>query len=450
MPGTKSPDHISTKLSRIAKLAREHPEWVFTTLAHHIDLGFLREAYRLTRKDGAPGVDGQTAEDYAEHLEENLRSLLDRFKSGTYRAPPVRRVNIPKDDGKTRPLGVPTFEDKVLQRAVAMVLGAIYEMDFLDCSHGFRPGRSQLKALQSLRDSLMSTGGGVVLELDIKAFFDTLVPAHLRTFLDQRVRDGVLRRSLDKWLKAGVLEDGKLSHPELGTPQGGVISPLLANIYLHEVLDKWFEQDVRPRLHGAATLVRFADDAVIVFSTEADARRVMEVLPLRFAKFGLTIHPQKTRLTTFHRPRYRGGTTVPPNAGAPGTFDLLGFTHYWGLSRQGNWVVQRKTAKNRLRRALGTITEWCRGNCPRLKVRAQHAILKKKVQGHYAYYGITGNYRALADFCRGVEETWRKWLNRRSQRASMPWTRFKQLLRVYPLPPPRIVHQLRFSQQKLF
>ncbi len=304
MDGTPRPIDVSTKLLRIAKLAREDPKRALTTLAHHIDIEFLREAYRRTRKDGATGVDGQTAEDYEKNLEDNLRSLLDRFKSGTYRAPPVRRVYIPKGDGKkTRPIGIPTFEEKVLQRAVAMVLEAIYEVDFYYFSFGFRPRRGAHDALAYLWKELMARGGGWVLEVDIKGFFDTLDHGHLRTFLDRRVRDGVLRRAIDKWLKAGVLEDGKLLHPETGSPQGGVISPILANVYLHEVLDRWFEEVVRPRLRGEAFVVRYADDFVIVFALESDARRVLEVLPKRFGKYGLTIHPEKTRLVRFLRPR---------------------------------------------------------------------------------------------------------------------------------------------------
>ena len=277
---------------------------VWTTLAHHIDLELLREAYRLTRKDGATGVDGQTAQEYEENLEENLKTLLERLKSGTYQAPPVRRVYIPKGDGKkSRPIGIPTFEDKILQRAVVMVLEAVYEQDFLECSYGFRPCRSAHQALAALWQELMRVGGGFVIELDIEKFFDTLDHRHLREFLDKRVRDGVIRRVIGKWLKAGVLEGGEVQETESGTPQGGVISPLLANIFLHEVLDKWFEQEVKPRMKGSAFLVRYADDALMVFSLEKDAKRVMAVLAKRFGRFGLSLHPEKTRLVDFRRPK---------------------------------------------------------------------------------------------------------------------------------------------------
>lgn len=254
MAGTPNLESVSTRLQRIAQLAQEDRSRSLVSLAHHIDRDLLRRAYGRTRKDGAPGVDGQTAAAYEENLEENLQSLLDRFKSGVYKAPPVRRVYIPKGDDPTkkRPIGVPTFEDKVLQRAVAMVLEAVYEQDFLDCSYGCRPGRSAHHAIRDLRKGLMAMGGGWVLEADIQSYYDNLDHGHLRSFLDQRVRDGVIRRAIDKWLKAGVMEEGNLRHPATGTPQGGVISPLLSNIYLHEVLDVWFETAVKPRLAGGS------------------------------------------------------------------------------------------------------------------------------------------------------------------------------------------------------
>ena len=309
MPGTPSPDPISTKLERIATLARHRPALVLTSLAHHIDVALLREAYRRIRKDGAVGVDGQTAAAYAANLETNLQTLLDRFKAGTYHAPPVRRVHIAKGrSGKTRPIGIPTFEDKILQRAVAMVLEAVYEQDFLPCSYGFRPGRSAHQALQILWEALTEMHGGWVLEVDIQSFFDTLDHERLRLMLDQRVRDGVLRRTINKWLKAGVLEAGAVRHPTTGTPQGGVISPLLANIYLHEVLDQWFETVVKPRMQGRAQLIRYADDIVILFSLEHDARRVLAVLSQAF---------QEVRAHDPRRENAAGGFSSATRPGPP-------------------------------------------------------------------------------------------------------------------------------------
>lgn len=431
MTRSSSLEDVSTRLQRIAKLAREAPQMVFTTLGHHIDVEFLRVAYQRTRKDGAVGVDGQSAATFAENLDENLRSLLDRLKTGAYRAPPVRRVHIPKGSGdKTRPIGIPAFEDKVLQRAVAMVLEAVYEQDFLDCSYGFRPGRSPHDALQALWRVVMDMQGGWVLEVDIQSYFDSVDHEHLRNFLDQRVRDGVLRRAIGKWLNAGVLEEGITWYPDAGTPQGGVISPLLANIYLHKVLDEWFVSEVQPRLAGQASLIRYADDFVIVFAREDDAHRVLNVLPKRFGKYGLTLHPEKTRLLDFRRP--------PRDGGRSETFELLGFTHFWGISRKGKPVVQRKTASSRLSRSLKRISDWCRRN-RHAPVAAQHAALSLKVRGHYGYFGITGNGRALGRFLHETERIWRRWLDRRSGRAKLTWDRFRCLLKRRPLPTPKIV-----------
>lgn len=420
------------------------PQAVLTTVSHHIDLDFLREAHRRTRKDGATGVDDMTAKEYASKLDENLASLLERFKSGTYWAPPVRRVHIPKGDGaKTRPIGIPTFEDKLLQRAVTMVLEAVYEQEFSNCSWGFRPGRSAHGALEMLRKGLMTMHGGWVLDVDIKSFFDTIDHGQLRLFLDQRVRDGVLRRMIDKWLKAGVLEQGAVHYPDGGTPQGGVISPLLANIYLHHVLDTWFESMARPVLRGEAFLVRYADDFVIVCAVKSDAEKLMAVLPKRFGKYGLTLHPEKTRLVHFTRPALR-----PSDRGdeGPGTFDLLGFTHYWRRTRRGGWAIGQKTAKGRLTRAIRKVSEWCRENRHR-HLAEQHRELVPKLKGHYQYYGITGNGRALKGFYEAVRRAWHRWLNRRSQRNNMRWERFRQMLsNDYVLPQPQIVHAYAAQQ----
>ncbi len=430
---------VFTKLERVAKLAREAPDMAFRSLAHLIDIDWLREAYRRTRKDGARGVDGQSAQEYQANLEDNLRSLLERAKSGTYRAPPVRRVHIPKGSGsETRPLGIPTFEDKVLQRAVTMLLEAVYEQDFLDCSYGFRRARSAHMALEALQHQSVVMAGGWILEIDIRKFFDRLDHGMLREVLRRRVHDGVLLRLIGKWLNAGVLEDGSVSYPEAGTPQGGVVSPMLANIFLHDVLDAWFDREVKPRLAGKAVFFRYADDAVFLFADETDAQRVMQVLPKRLGRYGLELHPDKTRLVDFRRP----DRFAPPGAGGgPGTFDLLGFTHFWGKARSGKWVVKRRTAKDRFRRALKRVADWCREH-RHDEVRTQQEALARRLRGHYGYFGIIGNSTVIGRFYREVVGLWRKWLNRRSQRAAMPWARMHRLLERYPLPRPRIARPL--------
>lgn len=438
MGETRSSPTVSTKLQRIAEAARRYPERAFTTLAHHIDIDWLREAYRRTRKDGATGIDGQTASEYAEKLEGNLQSLLDRFKSGAYRAPPVRRVHIPKGDGQqTRPIGIPTFEDKVLQRAVTMLLEAIYEQDFLDCSYGFRPGRSAHQALEAVRDATMPVGGGWVLEVDIRKFFDSLDHGGLLEIVRCRVRDGVLLRIIGKWLNAGVMEAGSVEYPEAGTPQGGVVSPLLANVYLHEVVDLWFRRDVLPRLKGRARLVRYADDMVLVFSRGDDARRVSAVLSKRFGRYGLSLHPDKTRLIDFRR-MDRG------NPAGPASFDFLGFTHHWGKSLRGSWLVKQRTAKDRLSRALHRVRQWCRAH-RHDPLRAQQQALAQKLRGHYGYFGITSNYLALERFYRETRHAWRKWLSRRSNTGHVDWDHLLALLERFPLPPPRIMHRRRVT-----
>jgi group II intron reverse transcriptase/maturase len=429
---------ISTRLERIATLARQLRDQPLTTLAHHIDLEWLREAHRRTRKDGATGVDGRTADEYAANLEDNLRSLLERAKSGTYRAPPVRRAYIPKDSGEMRPLGIPTFEDKVLQRAVTMVLEAVYEQEFLDCSYGFRPGRSAQQALDVVHREASVMAGGWVIEIDIRKYFDSIDHERLREVLRGRIRDGVILRLIGKWLNAGVLEDGSVSYPESGSPQGGVISPVLANVFLHEALDGWFHRDVRGRLRGRAHLVRYADDAVMLFEYEEDARRVMSVLPQRFGKYGLTLHPEKTRLVPFKRPdrmpRPRGGEDGPD---APGTFDFLGFTLHWGKSPMtGKWVVKTRTAADRFRRTLKRISQWCKANRHE-PLERQQQVLNQKLRGHYGYYGRKGNRARCWSLQYRVVLEWWRWLRRRSQRG-LSWAAMNRLLQRYPLLTPAI------------
>lgn len=425
---------VSTRLRRIEELARRTPPMVLTTLAQHIDEEWLEEAFHRTRRDGATGVDNQTAEEYAQSLSENLSDLHERFKAGTYFAPPVKRVYVPKGEGDRRPIGIPTFEDKVLQRAVVMALEAVYEQDFLNCSYGYRPKRSAHQAVQDWNGWMTRAKGGWVIELDIRGFFDHLVHRHLRSFLDQRVRDGVIRRMIHKWLKAGVFEDGHWKQTEEGTPQGGVISPLLANIYLHEVLDRWFYEMVLPLLKKEAILIRYADDAVLGFRSERDARRVFAALPRRMAKYGLTLHPEKTRLFPFFPHREGSGEGNPRRE----TFDFLGFTFHWRLSARGTWMVQPRTARSRLRRALRDLKEWCR-RYRHDPIAEQHRTLSQKLRGHYSYYGMSGNFQMIERFWHQAARCWNKWLRRRSQRTNLIWPCWAGFESRFPLPRPRIM-----------
>lgn len=433
--GTPSPSTVTERLRRIATLVERAEGRPFTTLAHHVDVDWLRVATARTRKNGAPGVDGQTGQAYAENLEVNLQDLYRRIRSGTYEAPPVRAVDIPKGDGKTRTLGIPTFEDKVFQRAVVMLLEPLYEPEFHPDSYGFRPRRSAHQALAALRDCLMTWHGGWVLEVDIRKFFDTLGHAHLTALLQQKVRDGTVLRWIDHWLRADVLRDGCLEHRDEGTPQGGVISPLLANIYLHYVLDHWFETEVRPRLGGRSRLFRYADDFVIVFEREEDARRTLDVLPKRFGRYGLALHPDKTRLIPFHQPRPRGWRGRHDDRPTPGAFDLLGFTHVWARTAKGTWFVRRKTARDRMTRSLAAVREWCRAS-RHLSIRVQSEALSRKALGHFQYYGIPGNLDSLWRFSKMAYRAWVKWLGRRSQTVN--WKRLLRVLDQYPLPIPRL------------
>jgi RNA-directed DNA polymerase len=368
------------KLQKIAEQAKRYPAMVFNNVFHLIDYEFLREAYRQTCKSSAPGVDKVTAAQYAANLDENLRDLHERLRANRYVAPPVERVWIEKDDGKKRPIGKPCFEDKIVQRAVVMILEAIFEHDFYGFSHGFRKGHSQHQALHELREQCRTLHIAWIVDADVSGFFDNLDWGHLREFIQQRVSDGGILRLLGKWLHAGVLESGALTYPDKGAPQGGVISPMVSNVFLHRVLDEWFVKDVHPRMQGRCFVTRFADDFIIGFELEADARRVMEVLPRRFARFRLTIHPEKTVLTAFKRPPSRN-----QSAGGTGTFDFLGFTHYWAKTRRGYWVIKRKTIGKRLRRFMKGIWTWCREN-RHAPLQEQYQTLSLKLRGYYQYW----------------------------------------------------------------
>jgi RNA-directed DNA polymerase len=432
---------VYTKRQRIAKIAKQHPDEPITLLHHYIDEEWLTASFYFLPKDKAPGIDQQTWYQYEENLEENIKSLLNRAKSGSYKAPAVRRTKIPKPGSKEkRKLGIPTTEDKVLQKAVLMVLEPIYELEFLNFSFGFRRGKSQHQALEHLWKGIMDNNIQWIIDLDIRSFFDTVKHEILRRLLRNRVRDGVITRLIGKWLKAGVLEDGSIHYSDEGTPQGGIVSPMLSNIYLHEALDKWYAEEIRPTLKGRSIIVRFADDVVIGFESKEEALKVLEALKRRFEEFGLELHPEKTRLVYFGKPK---GETRRADGTRPGTFDFLGFTHYWGKSFKGNWVVRRKTSSKKFREKLKKMNEWCREN-RHSPIRWQHMKLCQKLKGHYAYYGITGNIDSLQKYLHEVTRIWKKWLNRRSWRGhKLTWDRFNEMLKEHiPLSQAKILHSI--------
>ena len=432
MGDTSRSQTVSTKLQRIARQAEDYPQMVFTTLAHHMDIDFLWEAYRGTRKDSTPGIDGITAKQYGEELEENLKDLHERLKSGRYKAPPVVRAWLEKDNGKKRPIGKPTFEDKIVQRAVVMLMEPVYEQVFHNFSHGYRKGRSPHGAIKELRENLIKLGINWVLVADITGLFDNLDHEILRNLIKKRMNDGTLIRLIGKWLNAGVMEGDALHHPEQGTPQGGVISPILSNIFLHYVLDDWYEQEVKPRLAGRSFLIRWADDFIIGCEYKSDAERVMDVLPKRFNRYKLSLQKEKTLLVKFSKPYNK------EEAKERGTFDFLGFTWYWGKGRKGYWVIKKKTARKRQSRFMKRMWNWCRENLHE-PIEEQYMIISSKLRGHYQYYGVRCNYRPLEKVFRHTTEAWRRWLSRRSSKGKVT---FEDLHKSHPLPLPRIVHNV--------
>lgn len=422
---------MSTIDLHIAERARVYPDEPLTNLHSFIDLALLSRSLDALNKKGAAGVDGQSWSEYHKQREQRLPELLAQFKSGQYRAPAIRRTYIPKGDGNQRPLGLPTVEDKVLQMAVTNVLTPVYEQLFYSNSYGFRPGKSQHQALEMLFKEVSFTGKCYIIDADMANYFGSIDHGKLRELLDLRIKDGVIRRMIDKWLKAGVLEDGRLSYPQEGTPQGGVISPLLSNIYLHYVLDEWFIEAIQPRLKGNSSLIRFADDFLMLFDRKQDAERVMKVLVKRLEKCGLTLHPEKTKLVEVNN----------RNKGIPSTFDFLGFTHYMGKSRKGKRILKRKTSKKKLKASLHRMNQWMKSNRNK-PVEQLIYELNRKLRGHYGYYGVTFNYPALNPYHHKTRRMLHKWLNRRGGKPRWCWDRYTgELLRQYPLEQPRIVHQ---------
>jgi RNA-directed DNA polymerase len=427
---------MSTQIDRLTELAKEDAKRQFYSIAHMITFGALYAAFRGLRKKASAGVDGVTYEEYERDVVRNLQTLYERLKNGKYQAQPLRRVYIPKENGKQRPISIPALEDKIVQKAMVEILNAIYEQDFLDCSYGFRPGRGQHQALDEVGRVICTRPTGWVLEIDVTAYFDSIVRDQLMEMIEKRVRDGSVLRLIRKWIQVGIIEEGRLLVSETGTGQGQTISPLLANIYLHYVLDKWFENEVKPRMRGEAYEIRFADDAVLCFQYKEDAVKVMDVLPKRFAKYGLTIHPEKTRLLEFGR---YAEEKAKKQGKKPATFDFLGYTHVCARSRRGKFTVHVRTMKKRFRRGLTAIAEWCQEN-RHMPVEEQQKILNAKLRGHYQYYGRPTNYQSLWRFFREVRHIWRKGLSRRTRGNGMTWEKYAAILRKHPLLLPRILH----------
>lgn len=435
-------ENLSTKLNRISETARQNPTYRFDNLAHLVNPEMMTWAFDELRKKAAPGVDGVTIADYKKDLAKNLKSLHAKMTGGSYRAQPMRRSYIEKEDGKQRPLSIPATEDKIVQKAVGTILSKIYENDFMPTSFGYRPGKNAHQAIEAIRDHIIRGNVNYVLDADIRNYFGTIVRKELMEMLKKRVTDANLLRLIGKWLNAGAIDDGQLLLDEDGVAQGSVISPILANLYLHEVLDLWIERDVKPHMRGQIKFFRYADDFIVCFAYKEDAERFTAVLVKRFAKYGLTIAEEKTKLIEFGRRSYWHGMM---NGKKPNTFNFLGFTFYCGETRNRKYTVKVKTMGKRFKRSLMRVSDWCQRN-RHLSVQEQWKHLCRVMNGHYQYYGFTFNSERLGDYHHWVEIIWHRWLSRRHRGSPMVWEKYKALLKKYPLPRPCIRHGWKGNQ----
>ena len=429
---------VETKLYRIARKARNEPEFKFTSLYHLMDMELLRGCFERLRGDAAAGIDGKTKAQYAENLEENLAELVTRLHRMAYIPQPVRRVYIPKPgSAKQRPLGIPALEDKLVQAGMTRILEQIYEQDFIDDSYGFRPERSCHDALRALSETVESGRSEWIVEADIKGFFDNVDHDWLMAFLEHRIGDKRVYRMVKRFLKSGVMEEGKRYASDEGVPQGGSISPILSNIYLHYALDLWFEKGFRKTCKGKARLIRYADDFVACFAAQSDAERFRRELTSRLAKFGLEVEPTKTKVLAFGP--HAAARAKREGKSKPETFDFLGFTHYCSRTRDGKrFRMKRVTARKKLRAKLAAFTQWLKDNRAKMSTRELWEKVRAKLRGHYAYYGVTDNSPGICRFYREAKRLLFKWLNRRSQRRSMTWEKFNLMDNRFPLPRPRI------------
>ena len=439
MPYSEMENITPAKLALISERARREPRYQFTCLAHLLNAGFLKECYYSLGRDRASGIDGVSWTEYGKQLDENLNNLVARMKVKRYKPQPAKRVYIPKNEHEKRPLGLPALEDKIVQKGISRVLEAIYEADFLNCSYGFRPARNCHQAINAVDKTIMTKPINHVIEADIKGYFDNVSHKWMVEFLQVRIKDPSFLLLIRRFLKAGYFEAGKIVAAEHGTPQGGNLSPMLSNIFLHYVLDLWFEKKVKPRTRGVCHLVRYADDFICMVQYTDDSERIEQALRKRFAKFELELHPEKTRVISFGR--YERENAKRQNRRA-GTFDFLGFTHYCDTSRKGKFIVGRKTSRKKFRMKCKEMNNWLRKIRNFKKAKEWWPVLQAKLRGHYQYYGVSGNMWSLKRFYRRVLYMTRKWLNRRSQRKSFNRKEFYKYLEHYPLPMPKIVHNL--------
>ena len=439
MPYIEMENITPAKLALISERAQKEPRYQFTCLAHLLNEGFLKECYYMLGRDRAGGKDGVSWTEYGKRLDENLNNLVVRMKAKRYKPLPAKRVYIPKNGHEKRPLGLPALEDKIVQKGIARILEAIYEADFLDCSYGFRPERSCHQAVNAVDKTIMTKPINYVIEADIKCYFDNVSHEWMMEFLQVRIKDPSFLLLIRRFLKAGYFEAGQIVATEQGTPQGGNLSPMLSNIFLHYVLDLWFEKKVKPRAGGACDLVRYADDFICMLQYASDAEHIEQALRERFVKFDLELHPEKTRVISFGRYERQNAKRRKRRAN---TFAFLGFTHYCDISRKGKFIVGRKTSRKKFRMKCKEMNNWLRKTRNFKKAKEWWPVLQAKLRGHYQYYGVSGNMRSLYRFHLLTERMTFKWLNRRSQRKSFNWESFRKYLKHYPLPQPRIVHNL--------
>ncbi len=436
---TKLMSKTQQAIQNIALKAKENPECKFTSLVHLLTEDFLKECFKELKRNKSPGIDGITVDEYEKRLDENITELVAKLKAKQYRPKPVKRVYIPKPNGDKRPLGIPAIEDKIVQMAIKKILEAIFEQDFITTSYGFRPDRSCHDALRQLDKIIMKYPVNFIVDMDISKFFDTVNHQFLMDFLKQRIIDSSLLQLISRFLKSGIMEDGIYFETDQGTPQGGILSPVLANVYLHYVLDSWFENEVIPQLNGYAQLIRYADDFVVCFEKEQEAKIFGTALKQRMSKFGLKISEEKSKIIEFGRCSCQRAKKFGFKCE---TFDFLGFTHFCDKTRRSKFKLGRKTSSKKFSQKLKDMNLWLKSIRNFVELKVWWKLFGLKLLGHYQYYGMSGNFRCIRNFYHHTKSLAFKWINRRSQRKSYNWEQFINFIQFNPLPKPKIYHSL--------